>query len=150
MPTSCTLRSPTTNDRQVAAPVAKPGHMFGTTAMMMKRNHHGFHRRVKPVIAVSPVASVQRSTSMLMKNWMAIATIAAHMIPSPTFEAMNGHSTYSPEPRAVASRMTPGPSTLRNGSGSGRSLIGTGPRMSLGMSGEYRSSSAVRSTTVAM
>ena len=45
--------------------------------------------------------------------------------------------------------MTPGPSTLRNGSGSGRSLIGTGPRMSLGMSGEYRSS-AVRSTTVAM
>ncbi len=58
MPTSWMLRSPTTNDRQVAAPVAKPGHMFGTTAMMMKRNHHGFHSRVKPVIAVSPVASV--------------------------------------------------------------------------------------------
>ena len=58
MPTSWMLRSPTTNDRQVAAPVAKPGHMFGTTAMMMNRNHHGFHRRVKPVIAVSPVASV--------------------------------------------------------------------------------------------
>ena len=82
--------------------MAKPGHMFGTTAMMMKRNHHGFHRRVNPVIAVSPVASVQRSTSMLMKNWMAIATIAAHMIASPTFAAMNGHSTYSPEPSAVA------------------------------------------------
>ena len=47
------LRSPTTNERQVAAPVAKPGHMFGTTAMTMKSAHHGFHRRVKPVIAVS-------------------------------------------------------------------------------------------------
>ena len=57
MPTSWMFRSPTTNDRQVAAPVAKPGHMFGTTAMMMNRNHHGFHSRVKPVIAVSPVAA---------------------------------------------------------------------------------------------
>ena len=58
MPTSWTLRSPTTNDRHVAAPVAKPGQTLGTTAMTMNSTHHGFHSRVKPVIAVSPVASV--------------------------------------------------------------------------------------------
>ena len=56
--TSRTSSPPITNDRHVAAPVAKPGHTFGTTAMTMNRNHHGFHSRVKPVIAVSPVASV--------------------------------------------------------------------------------------------
>ena len=77
---------------------------------------------------------------MLMKNWIAIATIAAHRIVSPMCAAMNGHSTYSPEPSAVASRITPGPSTLRSGKGSGRSLIGTGPRTLLGMSRENRSS----------
>ena len=49
---------PTTNDRHVAAPIASPGQTFGTMAMITNRNHHGFHRRVKPVIAVSPVASV--------------------------------------------------------------------------------------------
>jgi hypothetical protein len=87
---------------------------------------------------------------MLMKNWMAIATIAAHRIESPMWAEMNGHSTYSPEPSAVASRITPGPRTLRSGSGSGRSLIGTGPRMSLGMSGEYRSPSPGRSIVVAI
>ena len=57
-------------------------------AIRMKRNHHGFHRRVKPVIAVSPVASVQRSTSMLMKNWIAIAMIAAHSRTRPSCELM--------------------------------------------------------------
>ena len=61
--------------------------------------------------------------------------------------AMNGHSTYSPEPSAVASRITPGPSTLRSGKGSGRSLIGIGPRTLLGMSGENRSSPDERSST---
>ena len=50
-----------------------------------------------------------------MKNWIAMATIAAHRIVSPMCEAMNGHSTYSPEPSAVASRITPGPRTLRSG-----------------------------------
>jgi hypothetical protein len=46
------------NDRHVAAPIASPGHTLGTIAISTNRNHHGFHMRVKPVIAVSPVASV--------------------------------------------------------------------------------------------
>ena len=49
---------------------------------------------------------------MLMKNWIATATIAAHRIVEPECAEMYGHSTYSPEPSAVASRITPGPSTL--------------------------------------
>ena len=87
---------------------------------------------------------------MLMKNWMAIATIAAHRIVSPMLAEMNGHSTYSPEPSAVASRITPGPSTLRSGKGSGRSLIGMGPSTSLGMSGENGPSPERSSTAVAI
>jgi pimeloyl-ACP methyl ester carboxylesterase len=39
-------------------PVAKPGQTLGMIAISTNRNHHDFHRRVKPVIAVSPVASV--------------------------------------------------------------------------------------------
>ena len=48
--------------------------------------------------------------------------------------------TYSPEPRAVATRITPGPMTFRSGGASGRSLIGTGGSTLLGMSEETRSS----------
>ena len=88
MPTSLMSRSPTTKERQVAAPVAKPGQTFGMNAIRTNRNHHGRQKRVKPVMAVSPVASVQRSTSMLMKNWMATATTAAHRTVSPMFAAM--------------------------------------------------------------
>ena len=88
MPTSLMSRSPITNERQVAAPVAKPGHTFGISAISTNRNHHGRQKRVKPVMAVSPVASVQRSTSMLMKNWMATATTAAQSTVSPMFAAM--------------------------------------------------------------
>ena len=44
--------------RHVAAPVASPGQTLGMIAIITNRNHHGFHMRVKPVIAVSPVASV--------------------------------------------------------------------------------------------
>ena len=42
----------------VAAPVAQPGQKFWHSAKTMKRMPHGFHSRVNPVSAVSPVASV--------------------------------------------------------------------------------------------
>jgi hypothetical protein len=73
---------------------------------------------------------------MLMKNWIATATIAAHSTVRPRFEATNGQMTYSPEPSAVATRTTPGPMTLRSGGASGRSLSGTAGRTLSGMSGE--------------
>jgi hypothetical protein len=45
---------------------------------------------------------------MLMKNWIPTATTAAHRTTRPSFEEMKGQMTYSPEPSAVATRITPG------------------------------------------
>ena len=45
--------------------VAQPGHMFGTTVNRQNSTPHGFQNRTKPATAVSPVASVYRSISML-------------------------------------------------------------------------------------
>jgi hypothetical protein len=50
--------SPKTNETAVEAPVAQPGQKFWQSAKMMNSHHHGFQNRAKPVIAVSPVASV--------------------------------------------------------------------------------------------
>ena len=58
---------------------------------------------------------------MLMKYWVNTPTMAIHIATRPTWEVMNGQSTYSPEPIEVASRITLGPTTARRGSGSGRS-----------------------------
>ena len=44
---------------------------------------------------------------------------------SPTWEAMLGQSTYSPDPIAPASSSTLGPSTFFIGNGSGRSVYST-------------------------
>ena len=44
--------------RVVVPPVAQPGQAHGTTVMTMNSQLHGFHKRVNPVTAVSPVASV--------------------------------------------------------------------------------------------
>ena len=49
---------PKTYVAAVAAPVAQPGQKFWQRAKTTNSHHHGFQNRVKPVIAVSPVASV--------------------------------------------------------------------------------------------
>ena len=58
---------PTSQVSSVAAPDAQPGHIHGTTLATRKTHAHPRHSRQNPVIADSPVASVQRSISMLMK-----------------------------------------------------------------------------------
>ena len=52
--------------------------------------------RLNPVSAVSPVASVYRSISMLRKNWVTRPTSAAQTKTSPTWEAMYGYRMNSP------------------------------------------------------
>jgi hypothetical protein len=47
-------------------------------------------KRLKPVRAVSPVASVYRSISMLMNHCVINPTSAAHRNTSPTWLAMYG------------------------------------------------------------
>jgi hypothetical protein len=52
------LPPPNRNVVIVAALVAHAGQMFGTIAHAIISSPNGFHRRWKPVTAVSPVASV--------------------------------------------------------------------------------------------
>ena len=73
---------------------------------------------------------------MLMKNWMATATTAAHRTVRPMLAAMKGQITYSPDPSAVATRMIPGPRTFLSGGASGRSSSGMAGRTLSGMCGE--------------
>ncbi len=82
---------------------------------------HGFHNRVKPVTAVSPVASVYRSISMFRKYCSVTPITASHRKPRPALVVMYGHRMYSPEPTPTPARITLGPSTLRSGKGSGMS-----------------------------
>ena len=49
---------PNANVVMVAADVAQPGHMVARIAPPARTPPHGFHMRMKPPIAVSPVASV--------------------------------------------------------------------------------------------
>ena len=86
------LGSPPPNAKvvTVAAEVAHPGHMVARIAPIASSAPHGFQSRWNPPIAVSPVASVYRSISMLMKNWTRIPTTAAHRKTRPACDAMNG------------------------------------------------------------
>ena len=49
---------PNANVAIVAAAVAQPGHIVARIAPAARMPPHGFHIRMKPPIAVSPVASV--------------------------------------------------------------------------------------------
>ena len=67
----------------VAAPDAQPGHIHGTTLHTRKTPAQPDHWRQNPVTAVSPVAKVQRSISMLMKYWVSTPTMQAQNTAKP-------------------------------------------------------------------
>ena len=58
---------------------------------------------------------------MLMKNWIATPTNAAHRNVRPACEAMYGNRMYSPLATPTPTRITLGPISRRSGAGSGRS-----------------------------
>src|SRR5687768_4262390 len=62
---------------------------------------------------------------MFRKYWVPTPISTSQTSTSPTWEAMLGHRTYSPDPMAPASSSTLGPSTFFIGSGSGRSAYST-------------------------
>src|SRR5687767_15503334 len=62
---------------------------------------------------------------MFRKYWVPTPIRTSQTSTSPTWEAMLGHRTYSPDPMAPASSSTLGPSTFFIGSGSGRSAYST-------------------------
>ena len=72
----------------VVPPVAQPGHAHGTIVITMNSAPQGFQSRVNPVTAVSPVASVYRSISMLRKYWVPTPTSTSQTRASPTWEVM--------------------------------------------------------------
>ena len=88
----------------------------------------------KPAMAVSPVTSVYRSISMLMKYWNVTLTTAAHRKAGPTADVMKGQMMYSPEPTPSPARMTLGPRIFVSGSGSGMSRTDIGGRHPAGTS----------------
>ena len=118
----------------VAPLVAHPGKTFGRMAKSTKTMPQGSQSRENPVIAVSPVASVYRSTSMLRKYCMDMPTTDSQTSAIPTCVATCGQRISSPEPSAVAERMTLAPTYVRNLLGSGRSRYGTAGRCLLGSS----------------
>ena len=69
--------------RIVAAPDAQPGHIQGITLQARKIHAQCFHKRQKPVTAVSPVARVQRSISMFRKYWVVTPTMQAQNTTNP-------------------------------------------------------------------
>ena len=85
-------------------------------------------RLTKPAMAVSPVTSVYRSISMLMKYWNVTLTTAAHRKAGPTADVMKGQMMYSPEPTPSPARITLGPRIFVRGSGSGMSRTDIGSR----------------------
>src|SRR5437016_903383 len=67
----------------VLAPVAQPGHTQGTKFSTSITHAHCRLSRQNPVIALSPVASVQRSISMFMKNCVSTPNMQAQKKPNP-------------------------------------------------------------------
>src|SRR3546814_823920 len=114
------------NVKTVMPLVAHPGHMFGRMVNRQKSTPHGFQERTKPTMAVSPVASVYRSISMLRKYCTVTLSAAAQRNQGPMTDVMNGQMMYSPDPTPRPARMTLGPRILRSGSGSGMSRYGMG------------------------
>ncbi|CAB4934463.1 unannotated protein [freshwater metagenome] len=68
--------------------VAHPGHRLARIVSSPKTRPQCRHSREKPVSAVSPVARVYRSISMLMNSCRVTPTNAAHRNDSPTSLAM--------------------------------------------------------------
>ena len=87
LPTAKTTRTvsppPTSQVNKVAAPEAQPGHIQGITLHSRKIQAQCFQSRQNPVTAVSPVARVQRSISMFMKNWVVTPTMHAQNTTNP-------------------------------------------------------------------
>src|SRR5215217_6545468 len=107
----------------VAELVAQPGHRFAKYTRIANTRPQCRQNREKPVSAVSPVASVYRSISMLMNHWVAMPIAAAHRNTRPTCEAMYGQRMNSPDARPTPAATTPGPITRhveRGGSGTSR------------------------------
>lgn len=96
------------------------------------RRPHGFQNLTNPAMAVSPVASVYRSISMLIKYWTVTPRTAVQRNDRPAVDAMNGQMMYSPDPTPSPARITLGPRNLRSGSGSGMSPYGIGGRVPFG------------------
>ncbi len=74
----------------VAELVAQPGQRFAKYTMIAKTSPQWRQKREKPVSAVSPVASVYRSISMLRNHCVTMPTAAAQRKTSPTCEAIYG------------------------------------------------------------
>src|SRR5688572_1130409 len=74
---------------------------------------------------------------MLMKNWIATPTTAAHRKARPALEAMYGYRMYSPLATPTPTRITLGPISLRSaiGSGMSRSTASPSPRGSSATAG---------------
>ena len=79
---------PVTCVSSVAALVTHPGHAFAKQTQRAKTRPQCFPKRLKPVSAVSPVASVYRSISRLMNHWMTTPRTAPQRKTRPTCEAM--------------------------------------------------------------
>src|SRR5215207_6856754 len=69
---------------------------------------------------------------MLRKYWDRKPRVATHSSPTPACVVMWGQISNSPEPRAVASRITLAPMSLPRGTGSGSSLTSSGGRFLVG------------------
>jgi hypothetical protein len=68
--------------------VAQPGHRFAKYVISAKNRPQCLPYRLKPVRAVSPVASVYRSISMFRNHWMITPTSAPQRKTRPTWEEM--------------------------------------------------------------
>jgi hypothetical protein len=79
---------PKANASVVVPPVAQPGHAHGTMVMTTNSQPQCFHSRVNPVTAVSPVASVYRSISMLRKYCVPTPMMTSQTSVMPTWDAM--------------------------------------------------------------
>ena len=108
----------------VAELVTQPGQRFAKSARMPNTRPQCRQKRLKPVSAVSPVASVYRSISMFRKNCVARPTSAAHTNTRPTCEAMYGKRMNSPLASPTPAAMIPGPMIRQvDLGGSGKGLI---------------------------
>jgi hypothetical protein len=90
--------------------------------MIAKNRPQCLPYRLKPVNAVSPVASVYRSISMFRNHWIATPTTAPQRKTRPTCDEMYGQRMNSPEASPTPAPTMPGP-TMRQVfvGGSGRS-----------------------------
>jgi hypothetical protein len=108
----------------VAELVAQPGHRFARYVIATKKMPQCFQCRLKPVSAVSPVASVYRSISMLRNHCTTTPTTAPHRNTSPTWEEMYGHRMNSPDASPTPAPTRPGPMIRQILAGaSGRSAV---------------------------